>query len=769
MVMEVLTLLQLLYIALLYAVVFILIPSAVFHRLFENRPLFVRFMAYVTIGNFYVMNLVYLLQLLHISNRVTLIIGYVVPLLLVVAVMNWREWVKATIVNAGETTHNVIVNTMGFRLLFVRIFQNFGKAFTGLMQMILESLKDRWMDWIGTLAIVIITCWQYGTNLFSYFGYTASDMFVHNYWLNAMNTNDIFVGGVYPFGFHCVIHFLHAVFGVETYVILRVFSLVETVLIHVMLVCFLRLVCKLETMAYVMTAVYLMVNMWGENTYMRYFSTLPQEYGMIFILPACCFLLLFFRDRSDEEGEKGFKNESSKMLLLFALNVSMTFAAHFYDTIALGIFCISIAVGFANKVFRKDSIMRIIGFGIGALIVAILPMWIAYMAGTPMEGSLRWGMSVMKGMQEQNTPSVTKTMLQDMDDQANVGSGNNQATAPSGQSGTSVSTQTSEGQGEVTTPKIPKGKLGRIIYFLKAYMAGYVFEGGKELYSALVAIMILLGLGLGVLSFLRQDAEHGSVLISASVNTIFFCVIMVSKELGIPVLMDKNRTSVYLAYFFLILLGLVMDNLLLFVIGFAEGEVFLRVMPAVFGVGFMVLLGFIGAIRMPAEVEAFQKNGAVICVTNILRDNQPNTFTIVSANDEIRMIEDYGYHFEVDKLLVNNLGNNADGFLIIPASKLYVFVEKIPGDYDQPYEGSGMAVSRESASQPLPIEYGINMYKGQRRHIVMSKLYYWAQEFRHLFENEISVYYEDPEFVCYLISQNVDRPYDMSFVYGYNN
>ena len=51
----------------------------------------------------------------------------------------------------------------------------------------------------------------------------------------------------------------------------------------------------------------------------------------------------------------------------------------------------------------------------------------------------------------------------------------------------------------------------------------------------------------------------------------------------------------------------------------------------------------------------------------------------------------------------------------------------------------------------------------------MSKLFYWAQEFRHMFENEFTVYYEDAEFVCYLISQNVDRPYDMSFDYGYNN
>lgn len=773
--MEFLTLIQLLYVSLLYVIVYILVPAAVFHRKFEDKPLYVRVMAYITIGNFYVMNLVYVLQLMHISSRATLIVGYVIPTLLAIAVFNWQEWVKASLVNAGETTHNVMVNTMGIRLFFTRIFQNFWQSARDLAKAIGESILLRWMDWIGTIVIILLVCWQYGTNLFSYFGYTASDMLVHNYWLNSMNDNDIFVGGVYPFGFHCIIYFLHAVFNIETYVILRVFSLIETTLIHVMLLCFLRLVCKLETMAYVVTAIYLTINMWGENTFMRYFSALPQEYGMIFILPAICFLLLFFRDREEEEGAKGLHVGSTQTLLLFAMNVSMTFAAHFYDTIALGIFCICIAMGFAYLVFKKSFLFRIIGFGLGGLLVAILPMWIAYVAGTQMEGSLKWGMSVIKGMPETDTPEATKTILKDYNmDGSGTSTGNNAATQNNGASGNTGnvnsggSATANDGTAQTQNTK-PRGKLQSFFYYIKAYLAGYVFEGGNELYSGMLLLTILLGFGFSSFCFWRKDTEHGSILITATINIMLFCIILISRELGIPVLMDKNRTSVYLAYYFVILLGLVLDYVFHLILGFAENEIFLRIAPGVVGLVFILFLALLGAARKPAVVEAFQKNGAVICVTNILRDNPPKSFTIISANDETRMIEDYGYHFEVDKLLVNNLGNNADGFLIIPATKLYVFIEKIPGDYDQPYEGSGQAVNRESASEPLPVQYGINMYKGKRRHIIMSKLYYWAQEFKHLFENEISVYYEDSEFVCYLISQNVDRPYDMSFAYGYNN
>ena len=115
------------------------------------------------------------------------------------------------------------------------------------------------------------------------------------------------------------------------------------------------------------------------------------------------------------------------------------------------------------------------------------------------------------------------------------------------------------------------------------------------------------------------------------------------------------------------------------------------------------------------------------------------------------------------------MGGNAENYLQVPSSKVYVFIEKIPGDYDEPYEGSGRPISKESARKPLPYQAGFGMYKGENRHIVMSKLYFWAQTFGKMYDNEISVYYEDEEFVCYEIRQNVDRPFDMSFNYGYNN
>ena len=229
------TFIQLITIIALYLGVVVLIPAAVFHKKFENHPFYVRYTAYTCIGNFYVINLVFVLQLLKISNRATLILGIVLPALIGIAAYHWQDWVKASLVSAGETTHNVMVNTMGFRLFFSRIFQLAWQALTNMFKAIAENISTRWFDWIGTIAIIAIICWQYGSNLFMTYGYTASDMLVHNQWINAMGHNDIFTSGVYPFGFHCIIYFFHHVFGIETYVLLRLFSLLEAFLIHLYL------------------------------------------------------------------------------------------------------------------------------------------------------------------------------------------------------------------------------------------------------------------------------------------------------------------------------------------------------------------------------------------------------------------------------------------------------------------------------------------------------------------------------------------------------
>ncbi len=51
----------------------------------------------------------------------------------------------------------------------------------------------------------------------------------------------------------------------------------------------------------------------------------------------------------------------------------------------------------------------------------------------------------------------------------------------------------------------------------------------------------------------------------------------------------------------------------------------------------------------------------------------------------------------------------------------------------------------------------------------MSRAYYWAQEFKRLYPNEVTTYLETDQFVCYRIEQNPYRLYNFAVDYGYNS
>ena len=787
--MQLLTVLQFFYILLLYIGVLVVIPGLIFHRKFEGKSFPIRVMAYLIIGNFYVMNLVFLLELLHISCKATLLLGMIIPSLAVVAFMNWKTWVKDSLVNVGTVTHNVLVSSMGFKLFLSKIFQWFVDGVKNRAREIWESLKNYWLDWIGVILVMAMVFWQYGMNELTSMGYTASDMPVHNYWINALCKNDLFTAGIYPYGFHCIIYFFHAVFGMEVFVLLRLIGFIQTMLIHLILLAFLRSVCKNEAIPYLAVGIYLLPDIWGYNTYARYLFSLPQEYGMLFILPSICFLILFFRDRKEERGEKGFRNESSKMLFLFAMSFGMTLAVHFYDTIIAGLFCLAIAVGYLGVIFRKAYLWRILGFGILSILMAVLPMVIAYMMGKPLEGSLRWGMSIMRGTSQMGTPiagpvgeSAGDSSGKDNTSQADI------AKNADGIAYEVIQQDNRQGlqEGERAPYEAPpvykkpglfqqiKNRFLQIPWKTLLQTAGnrlnvYIFTGKQ--YVLAVAVIFLCGImilcGIGCLIF--RQREYGSILITVSVNVLLLCGVMVAKELKLPALMDETRCSTYLAYSMVVLIGLAIDFVLFLAIGWSENEAVRRLVPAGIMIIGLIITGKMGLLRQPLYLEALEKNGAITCVTNILKQNKPKTFTIISANDELRMIEEYGFHYEVSELLWKCVGINEEGYESIPTPKVYVFVEKVPGEYGLKYDDSGRTVSRQGAMLPLPSGSGITMYQGKNRYVTMSKLYYWAQTLQKMYPNETSVYYEDEEFVCYEITQNVYRPFDLTFSYGYNN
>lgn len=771
--MQMLTILQFAYLLIAYVAVIILLPAAVFYPFFEGKSFGVKGMAYFTIGNFYVINLVFLLELLHIANSFTLIVGTVVPACVAIGFIHWNSWAKSALTFAGEATYGFMLKTMGMRLLLSKLFQSLVATAIDKAKNLLKKILEHPIDTLGTVLVIVFVFWQYGTNTLTNFGYIAADTPVHHYWINAMCKNDLFVAGVYPFGMHCIVYYIHTVFHLEVMTILRLLSLLQVLFLHLGLLIFLRTFCKNAASAYGAVSLFLVADIWNINTNQRLFFSTPQEYGMVFILPAICFLLMFFESRKSETSIKGWKMESTVDLGLFAMGFCLTLAVHFYDTMIAGLFCIAIAIAYIKFIFRKEYFFRILLFGVLSIAVAVLPMATAFVFGTPLEGSLRWGMSIMS----------EKPISEEMQVSPNQGSVTPQTQV--GQSENIGVNETSIQSGNQQMVSVAPAKVGlgtklkigivgkwhkftNLIRVTNQTMTDAISVALGNFAAGFILLLVIAVFACGVVSVLLGEKQYGSVMVATSVFTMLLICVMMSKMLGIPALMEQSRCSTYLAYAMAMIIGFVMDFLLYAVFSITGAEILQQGLPAIVMVAMLALIFITGNTRPVRDEKALEKNGAIICISNIMRENKPRTFTVLSANDELRMVEHRGYFYEMSELLRLNEGEEMDEYLVIPTPKVYVFIEKIPGEYQAYSEFQGQKVSYESASRQLPKSKGFNLYRGTWRHVAMSRMYYWAKEFQKSYENEVSVYYEDEDFICYEITQNVYRPFDFSFDYGFN-
>ena len=52
-----------------------------------------------------------------------------------------------------------------------------------------------------------------------------------------------------------------------------------------------------------------------------------------------------------------------------------------------------------------------------------------------------------------------------------------------------------------------------------------------------------------------------------------------------------------------------------------------------------------GLVKVSDFSAIYVYNGALTCLTNIIKENKDETWTIVSANDELQMGLDHGWHY----------------------------------------------------------------------------------------------------------------------------
>lgn len=746
--MQTLTCLQIAWAFSAYTFAVLGLPWLVLHKRFARYPWQERWMGYFLAGNFYLINLVFVLQFLHISNRVTLILGTVLPFA-VPYLWKKRRSMKKLLHRAQGKTILLLKGKRKLRTEFQKVhFINFDR----IEKNNIGWLRKNGLELICAIILICAIFYEYGLDTIRFYGYKASDVVVHNYWVNLMDENQIFHAGVYPHGFHCIIYYLEQVFGIPTYVLFRVFSLVETLYIHLAVLVPLRGLCKNRYMPYIGVISYVLLPCIEYNTYWRFTATLPQEYGMLFIIPAGFFAIRFFQDFSpqllmlEKEKAKSGKEKVQFDLVFFVISFSLTITVHFYDTMIAGLFCVGIALAYVKELFNWKYFSRIIGAGILSIALAVLPMAIGVAQGNKLQGSLYWGLNILGGSREDS-----------------------EETASSKEPEALVETESAEGK---ENPLTVKEKISKLQDRIHSNSVGSQAPYGRLLASFLMVGSIFLFI-IGWIDHYFCQRKREKVTWAIGWFDFLMLLLMEAPLLNLPNIMDGNRSAIFFNYIQVVVWPLISDEVLelLMVVSKKQYNV-LNLLPFLVVVG--GLSGMIGLqwIRPTCTSNLFEMNQAITCTTNIIHENKRFTWTICSANEERQMILSQGRYEELITFLrelkkVNQ--NNAS--IKIPTQYVYFYIEKIPIPYAYNWSLNydRKLVSEEGAKQDINMESGLNPYKGTNRWVTMSHIYYWALAFQKLHPDAMEVYYEDEDFVCYRLTQNVNSLYELAIDYGYND
>ena len=275
---------------------------------------------------------------------------------------------------------------------------------------------------------------------------------------------------------------------------------------------------------------------------------------------------------------------------------------------------------------------------------------------------------------------------------------------------------------------------------------------------------------LGFLAMVLRKTDYGGMILSIAFYMLFMCVMQALTALGLPELMQPSRMCIFFCYSLGLVWALNVDALIYLVFGWFKRNWVMNGASGVVLVAASVISVLMGLIRTSVTTSALEPNESIICLTNIIRENKTFNWTILSANDERQMIINSGRHYEMITFLrqLMNLEKNSE--ITFPTEYVYFFIEKQPINYAGSANGIDLQpVSEEGASTPVNTGGGISAYTSDARWGTMSHMYYWAQAFRKLYPNELEVYYETDDFVCYKLHQNVECLYNLAIDYGYNN
>ncbi|RKJ77330.1 hypothetical protein D7X33_12200 [Butyricicoccus sp. 1XD8-22] len=721
-----------------YAALLYIWPSIVFRKLLCGKGLTFRFLFCSIVQPVLISTAVLglgLVHLLHFGVVRVLFWGALAAPLLVACCREKRVPVRLPL-------RALLAGHYGWKLFFCRAADGLARRW----QRFRQRYAGKTAEYLVLAGILLFGMAFFLNGAFQDYSFGCFDQYTHYRWTEKLLAGDIFTWGVYPEGMHCFLYALHVLFGVKLHsCVLFLAGLHNSTSFLLAAYCLLNALFRSRHTTLLVLTAWLAFDGIGPvalEAFTRMTWTLPQEFGHYLILACPLLLLRYCRERC--KPVQWYRDEN---LLLLAVGIANAVSMHFYVLILAACACVPVVFAYWRELFPPRRMLPPIAAGLYGAELGLLPMLIACAVGFPLEGSLLWGFNTLRGA-----------------------------------SGDSIRNR--------IAAAAPKEVHVSLWERLSAPLKGFYENGYVPLFGDYAAWMLLLSLLVPALLLacwyarrrgrLREGALPAGTAkgyLILALGCMVFILLFAAPYIGLPELVVIDRT---LAITQLLAFGLVAVpvDFLLARASSLRGKPLPRGLMAA-GCLCLYLAAYMTDFRQSTFCYLQRYNSTVAVTDQIMNRYPEGNYCIVSTLDERYQVPSQNH-----EELLNFMKNTEGEAYTIPKEYIFLYVEKQPiqrgqvhfhkaphwlaRENNKRFSGANnqsqcpdilhTEISEEMADANMPYVPNLrDNYDNQMLHTVLaSRAYAWYQRFSATYPAETNVYYENDEFVCYVIHQNMD-------------
>ncbi len=720
-----------------YAIVFIMIPAKILNLRLCDGNFLDNALISILVSQTTLTCLVYVLSFMKMYNTLTLVLALIVTILFYFKFkyrISYRQKLNSFIYTFSDVINGQLKITLIIRDFFSTRLDNASNAVKRFIRFYFD--KNVVYHIIGTVCLLVLGV-RRGYFAMTSESFPTSDVAVHTSWINFLDAGYIFSDGIYPFAMHNVVSSFAKLTRIDVVTVMRFIGPFNAILMGVMLMAFITRIFK-SPAASIITGLIYCVSSFGNGAVVdRMIFSVPQEFGMFYIIPTAYFMIRFLEEEKTLDG------------LAFAFAASMTVAGHFYDAIFAVPLCLAIVIPYIPRLFKNGIFIfiKMVLSVILAAVISLAPLMVGLMMGYHWQGSLDWAVSMMEsgGDDAESSESEDKQ--------------NNQSASSSSESG-------EEEQKESFIQK-------------SVNSFGWMAKQYTDYWGTVILVCIGLSLALGILALIiLKEKMVGRVAIGVALNMIFFnYLLMYPTYYGLPSLIATDRTIYYLAYLGAMVLGVPFGVFWTFFEEKLRGFRWVGSIAIVTATACLIV--FTGATFRSSAYFRLTYSSVTEQYYKIKNTHRKDTWTIVSTVDELSLTRNKGWHYELWEFIFSMEQYEPTRVVQIPTEYVYFVVEKRPLKYaDTTYMGQPLSIYgriSKSAADQLLTERTVRTYRKsdyysdyEIRTAIMSKAYFWAEQYMQYFPDQMRLYYEDRDVVIYEIKQNMYALNNFAIDYGYN-